>query len=79
MRKAVRHDALSELCQNLRHELNNPLTGILGNAEMALACPDLPPQLERRLRNILLMAERIREVLRALESPDPQSAIRNPQ
>lgn len=55
------------LLTELRHKLNNPLTGILGNAEMAAATPDLPPALERRLRNMIRMSEQIRDALRELE------------
>lgn len=58
---------LRALCTALRHELNNPLTGILGNAEMGLATPALPPLIERRLRAIARMAEQIRDVLAGLE------------
>ena len=70
--KKTQRDEMVELCQNLRHELNNPLTGILGNAEMALASPGLEPHIERRLRNILTMAEQMRDVMRGLEGMQPQ-------
>lgn len=64
------------LCLALRHELNNPLTGILGNAEMELARSNLPLPLERRFRNIVRMAEQIRDVLRNLEqSPDKKETL----
>ena len=62
---------LRQLSTTLRHELNNPLTGILGNAEMALTMPNLSRLLEQRLRHILQMAEQMRSVLRELEQfPD---------
>lgn len=66
-------DELRLLALALRHEINNPLTGILGNAEFALTAPDLSPVLERRLRNIVKLAEHIRDLLRQLEDFPRQS------
>lgn len=55
----------------LHHELNNPLTGILGNAELLLVelhCRniELPPTLEVRLETIATLAVRMRETVRRL-------------
>ncbi len=55
----------------LRHELNNPLTGILGNAELLLlevrrGKLDLPPQTLQRLQIITELAVRMRETVRHL-------------
>ena len=55
----------------LRHELNNPLTGILGNAELLLVelrrkKVPLPPQAEHRLETIATLAVRMRETVRRL-------------
>jgi signal transduction histidine kinase len=55
----------------LRHELNNPLTGILGNAELLLVelrrrNVELPPQFETRLETIATLAVRMRETVRQL-------------
>jgi signal transduction histidine kinase len=55
----------------LRHELNNPLTGILGNAELLLVelrrkNLDLPPQCLARLETIAELAVRMRETVRRL-------------
>ena len=53
----------------LRHEVNNPLTGILGNAEMLLARRDrLPAAAIERLETIALLAVRLRETVRRLSS-----------
>jgi len=55
----------------LRHELNNPLTGILGNAELLLVelqrqeLP-LPEQARSRLETIASLAVRMRETVRRL-------------
>jgi signal transduction histidine kinase len=55
----------------LRHELNNPLTGILGNAELLLvevrrSDVDLPPRVQARLETIAALAVRMRETVRRL-------------
>ncbi len=53
----------------LRHEVNNPLTGILGNAEMLLAKRDrLPAAVVQRLETIADLAVRLRETVRRLSS-----------
>jgi signal transduction histidine kinase len=55
----------------LRHELNNPLTGILGNAALLLVelrrrNIELPRQAELRLETIATLAVRMRETVRRL-------------
>jgi len=56
----------------LRHELNNPLTGILGNAELLLAeihrknDGRIPHGGEQRLETIASLAVRLRETVRRL-------------
>jgi signal transduction histidine kinase len=56
----------------LRHELNNPLTAILGNAELLLADlhkkndGKLPRGGQQRLETIAALAVRLRETVRRL-------------
>ena len=55
----------------LRHELNNPLTGILGNAELELMEMRrekiaMPEKVETRLETIAILAVRMRETVRRL-------------
>jgi signal transduction histidine kinase len=53
----------------LRHEVNNPLTGILGNAELLLARRDrLPPAAIERLQTIAELTVRLRETIRRLSN-----------
>jgi len=61
-------DALSgDFGEILRHEVNNPLTGILGNTELLLARRDhLPPAAVERLETIAELAVRLRETVRHL-------------
>lgn len=59
----------SDFGEMLRHEVNNPLTGILGNAEMVLAKRDqLPSSVIERLETIAHLAVRLRETVRRLSS-----------
>jgi len=68
----------------LRHEVNNPLTGILGNAEMLLKMRgELPPLVITRLETIAELAVRLRETIRRLsdcweEQRDSAEAVRHP-
>jgi signal transduction histidine kinase len=51
----------------LRHEVNNPLTGILGNAEMLLKLrTEMPHHAVARLETIAELAVRLRETIRRL-------------
>lgn len=51
----------------LRHEVNNPLTGILGNAELLLRHREgMHPQTIARLETIAELAIRLRETIRRL-------------
>ena len=61
----------------LRHELNNPLTGILGNAELLLARRDqLPEGATERLRTIADLAVHLRETVRRLSNAWEEHAAR---
>lgn len=64
--RANKGDDFGEL---LRHEVNNPLTGILGNTELLLARPEqLPPGAIERLQTIADLAVRLREIVRHLSN-----------
>jgi signal transduction histidine kinase len=57
----------SDFGEILRHEVNNPLTGILGNAEMLLARKEhLPAAVIARVETIAELAVRLRETVRRL-------------
>lgn len=59
----------AEFGEILRHEVNNPLTGILGNAELLLARSDqLPPAVVLRLQTIAELAIRLREIIRRVSN-----------
>ena len=64
----------SDFGEILRHEVNNPLTGILGNAELLLAeckrrdADRLPGDAVQRLQTIAELAVRLRETVRRLSN-----------
>jgi len=59
----------SDLGTIFRHEINNPLTGILGNAELVLAhSQSLSPTDAQRLQTVVELAVRLRETVRRLSS-----------
>ena len=67
-----------DLGEVFRHEINNPLTGILGNAELLLSQlrDKLPPLSVQRLETVVDLAVRLREKVRRLAEPrraEPQA------
>ena len=65
-----------DLASIFRHEINNPLTGILGNAELVLAHgANLHPSDVQRVQTVVDLAVRLRETIRkvsdAIESNSP--------
>jgi signal transduction histidine kinase len=67
-------DGKEDFGEVLRHELNNPLTGILGNAELLLAeihrksDNRLPEGGQQRVETIAALAVRLRETVRRLST-----------
>src|SRR5579859_839478 len=85
MERAAKADDASgeeDFGEVLRHELNNPLTGILGNAELLLAeirrrkDGKIPSGGEQRLETIATLAVRLRETVRRLS--EEWEARKNP-
>ena len=61
----------------LRHEVNDPLTGILGNAELVLSHRGrLPPADVHRLQTVVDLAVRLRETTRRLSNALEAGRIR---
>jgi len=58
--------ALGRLLSGAAHEINNPLTGVVGNIEMLLARPGLAPDLEEKLETIRREGQRIVALVRNL-------------
>jgi signal transduction histidine kinase len=58
-----------DLGEIFRHEINNPLTGILGNAELLLARRDRLSAVDtQRLQTVVDLAIRLRETIRRLSN-----------
>ncbi|HLG94225.1 MAG TPA: histidine kinase dimerization/phospho-acceptor domain-containing protein, partial [candidate division Zixibacteria bacterium] len=65
--KKERLAAIIETAIAVSHEVNNPLTAVLGNAQLVrLRTRDLPPDVEEKLKIIEEAAGRIQEVTAAL-------------
>lgn len=63
------HEIPDDFGEILRHEVNNPLTGILGNTELLLTRREgLPPAAIERLQTIAELAVRLRETVRRLSN-----------
>jgi signal transduction histidine kinase len=64
-------DEVAELITQVRHEINNPLTGVLGQAQLLLR-EDLSERARKRAETIEEMAIRIRDIvakLRQIQKP----------
>jgi signal transduction histidine kinase len=56
---------IAELVAHVRHEINNPLTGVLGQAQLLLR-EDLSASARRRVETIEQLAARIRDTVARL-------------
>lgn len=62
-----------ELVEHVRHEMNNPLTGIIGQAQLLLRDETLGAQARRRVEAIEKLARRLRDAvaqLRVVQTPN---------
>ena len=67
----VRLAEIADLVAHVRHEINNPLTGVLGQAQLLLR-EELSQSARRRVETIEHLAGRIRDTvaeLRAVQRP----------
>lgn len=63
---ADRLATIGQLAAGVAHELNEPLGSILGFAQLAKKCPDLPEQAEQDIERIITASLYTREVIRKL-------------
>ena len=66
LRHADRLATIGQLAAGVAHELNEPLGNILGFAQLAKKCPDLPGQAGKDLEKIEAASLHAREVIRKL-------------
>ena len=70
---------IAELVANVRHEINNPLTGVIGQAQLLLR-EELSPTARRRIETIEQLSGRIRDTvarLREVQRPHRTSVLEN--
>lgn len=77
---ADRLAALGNMAGGFAHELNNPLTGVIGYSQLLLDRKDLPEDIRQDLRGIHEEAQRASEVIRefmgfALKQPQPKQPV----
>lgn len=68
-------DEVAELITRVRHEINNPLTGVLGQAQLLLR-EDLNERARKRAETIEELAMRLRDIvaqLRQVQRPPKKS------
>jgi signal transduction histidine kinase len=68
-------DEVAELITRVRHEMNNPLTGVLGQAQLLLR-EDLSERARKRAETIEELAIRLRDIvaqLRQVQRPPKKS------
>jgi len=68
-------DEIAEMVARVRHEINNPLTGVLGQAQLLLR-EDLSDRARKRVETIEGMAIRLRDIaaeLRQVQKPTPNA------
>ena len=58
---------ITDLVARVRHEINNPLTGVIGQAQLLLR-EELSPSARRRVETIEQLAGRIRDTVAQLRS-----------
>jgi len=63
---ADRLATIGQLAAGVAHELNEPLGSILGFAQLARKCPDLPPSADQDIAKIVTAALYARETIRKL-------------
>ena len=71
----TRLNEVAELVAHIRHEINNPLTGVLGQAQLLLR-EDLSDRARKRAQTIEELAIRLRDIvgqLRDVQKPNSET------
>ena len=80
LRHADRLSMMGQLAASVAHEINEPLTSILGYAQLAQKCPDLPEQAASDIEKIVGTSLHTREIVKkfltfAHKMPTRESAV----
>ena len=70
----LRLEEVADLVARVRHEINNPLTGVLGQAQLLLR-EDLSERARKRAQSIEELAIRLKDIvaeLREVQRPAPE-------
>jgi signal transduction histidine kinase len=70
--QAETQNSLTSIVSGFAHEINNPLTGILGYVDLMELNNELPPRAKKRLDNIKDQAIRIKDIISDLNQLDPE-------
>ncbi len=66
LRHADRLATLGQLAAGVAHEMNEPLSSVIGFAQLAGKCPGLPKQAERDIDKVLAASLRARDIVKRL-------------
>ena len=64
----------ADLITNFRHEINNPLTGVLGQAQLLLR-EELSEKARKRAKTIEQLAMRLRDIVAELRQVQPPAKV----
>ncbi len=64
-----KYQVLAQVAASINHEINNPLTTIMGNVDLILlASPNLDPAIRKKLNTVLEEARRIAEITKKIRN-----------
>lgn len=64
-----KYQVLAQVAASINHEINNPLTTIMGNVDLILlASPDLEPPIRKKLNTVLEEARRIADITKKIRN-----------
>ena len=72
---AQRYLALGRFMVQMRHDMNNALTAVLGNSELLLEERDLPAQAREQLASVHAMAVRIQDIMQQFAALDAEMRL----
>ena len=64
LRRADQLAMMGQLAATVAHEINEPLTSILGYAQLAAKSPELPPQISNDIAKVVSISLHLREIVR---------------